>query len=68
MRGRRSIFILASCLLPVLAVVYFGLSWFVADRLSRPERHPLAVTPDDFGLIYESVEFESVKDGLRLGT
>ncbi len=38
----------------------------MADRLSRPERYPPVITPDDFGLVYELVEFESVEDGVRL--
>ena len=50
----------------VVSLVYAGISWFVADRLTRPERYPLSSDPRDFGLDYESVEFESAEDRLTL--
>ena len=45
---------------------YLGISCFVADRLTRPERHPITSNPGDLGLAYGSVEFESAEDGLTL--
>lgn len=52
--------------LAVIIMTYLGASWLVADLLSRPERHQLALTPGDFGLVYEQVEFQSVEDSLPL--
>ena len=49
-----------------ISLAYLGISWFVADRLTRPERYPPAATPDSPGLAYEPVEFESADDGLTL--
>ena len=49
-----------------ISLAYLGISWFVADRLTRPERYPPAATPDSLGLAYEPVEFESADDGLTL--
>ena len=66
MRSKRLVFTVGSWLLVGAALVYLGLSWFIADRLSRPERHHSAVTPDEVGLVYEPVGFESLEDRLRL--
>jgi len=49
-----------------ISLAYLGISWFVADRLTRPERYPLTSDPGDLGLAYESVEFESAEHGLTL--
>ena len=49
-----------------ISLAYLGISWFVADRLTRPERYPPAATPGTFGLAYEPVEFESTEDELTL--
>lgn len=66
MGRKRLIVMLGSLLLVGSAAAYVGVSWFVADRLSRPERHQVVVTPNEFGLTYELVEFESMEDRLRL--
>ena len=65
-RRRRLFLKTLTVVLVVVSLVYAGISWFVADRLTRPERYPLSSDPGDFGLDYESVEFESAEDGLTL--
>ena len=45
-----------------LALVYLGISWFVADRLTRRERHRPAAPQ----IPYEVVEFEIAVHGLTL--
>ena len=49
-----------------ICLAYLGISWFVADRLTRPERYPPGATPGTLGLAYEPVEFESTEDELTL--
>lgn len=56
----------STAVLATLLLVYVGLSTIVADRLSRPERHPLAGTPAEHGLAFEAGEFASPLDGARL--
>ena len=48
------------------AVGYSGVSMFVADRLTKPYRRPLASSPDVFGLTYEHVTFSSAVDDIAL--
>ncbi len=45
-----------------ISLAYLGISWFVADRLTRPERYPPAAPQ----IPYEPVEFESAEDGMTL--
>jgi alpha-beta hydrolase superfamily lysophospholipase len=52
--------------LAVIALAHLVRCWLVADRLSRPERHQLSLTPRDFDLAFQRVEFQSVEDSLSL--
>jgi dipeptidyl aminopeptidase/acylaminoacyl peptidase len=51
--------------LAALAVVYLTISLLVALRFSAPDRQPAERTPDDVGLAYSEVSFEST-DGVPL--
>ncbi len=51
--------------LVVLAVIYLGVSLFVAVRFSASNRQPAEHTPADAGLAYREVSFEST-DGVPL--
>ena len=51
--------------LTILALGYFGLGLFVADRLSAPSHQPQELTPTDVGLNYREVSIQST-DGLEL--
>ncbi len=53
-------------LLLALVLAYFGISAYVADRLSRPKRQTLTYTPSDFGLTFEKVKFTSAVDSIPL--
>ena len=45
--------------LVVLALGYFGIGLFVANRLSTPVRQPTEQTPADEGLTFQEIGFES---------
>jgi len=62
----RIIAIAAGVLLAVMVVGYFGVSAYVADRLSRPERKPVVSSPAQYGLKYEDVSFNSTVDNIPL--
>lgn len=47
------------------AGVVAGLAAFIAQRMIRPERQQLWLTPEDLGLPYEKIHFPA-QDGLRL--
>ena len=51
--------------LTILALGYFGVGLFVADRLSAPSHQPQELTPTDVGLNYREVSIQST-DGLEL--
>ncbi len=57
---------IAAVLLLALVLGYFGISAYVADRLSRPQRLTLTHAPSDFGLTYEKVKFTSAIDSIPL--
>jgi pimeloyl-ACP methyl ester carboxylesterase len=64
--SQRGLLVVAAIFIVLLLAVYFGISTVMADRLSRPERHPLTETPSIYGLTYERVEFTSAVDNIRL--
>ena len=49
-----------------LAVLYLGISAYVASLIWNPVRQPLHTTPAQYGLDYEDVEFASAGDGIPL--
>lgn len=57
---------LVGIVLTILLIAYFGISTIVADRLSRPERHPITKTCAEYGLKCESVRFNSAVDNIPL--
>jgi pimeloyl-ACP methyl ester carboxylesterase len=63
---RRVIAVLAATLVELLLAGYFGISAYVADKLSRPARNPATHTPADYGLTYEDVQFPSAGDHIPL--
>ncbi len=65
-RRRRRWLIGLSVGVVLAAVGYSGVSMFVADRLTKPYRRPLASSPDVFGLTYEHVTFSSAVDDIAL--
>jgi pimeloyl-ACP methyl ester carboxylesterase len=48
-----------------LGAVYVAICYIFAQMTLNPSRQPVAVSPADYGLEYEEVEFESL-EGLRL--
>ena len=48
-----------------LGAIYVAICYVFAQMTLNPSRQPVAVTPSDYGLEYEEVEFESL-EGLRL--
>lgn len=57
-----------SVVLPVVVVLgYFGISAYVADRLTRPARNLPDHQPSYLGLAYEDVVFNSAEDNIPLG-
>lgn len=63
----RRLLLTAVTFLVILTVaVYLGISSVMADKLSVPERHPIANMPSAHGLKYEPVEFTSAVDSIRL--
>jgi pimeloyl-ACP methyl ester carboxylesterase len=63
---RRAFAVLAATLVELLLAGYFGISAYVADKLSRPARNPATHTPGDYGLPYEDVQFPSARDHIPL--
>lgn len=55
----------ATAVLALLSVAYLGLGLFAATKLSAPNRRPAERTPEDVGLAYREVGFEST-DGVPL--
>jgi uncharacterized protein len=62
----RRVLVGAVVIIALVIVAYFGISAFVADRLSRPERHALTRTPAEYGLPFENVHFDSTVDNIPL--
>lgn len=52
------------CLLAVVAVI--AVSLYVGWSLLKPERETIGETPEKYGLAYESVQFRSQRDNVRL--
>jgi fermentation-respiration switch protein FrsA (DUF1100 family) len=50
----------------LVVLIYLGLCAYAADRLTTAVRTPLASTPADYGLTYESVQFPSAVDNIAL--
>ena len=48
-----------------IAAIYVAMCYIFAQMTLNPSRQPIAVTPDDYGLEYEEVEFDSL-EGIRL--
>ena len=65
-RLRRILFISGGVVVALLVVGYFGVSAYIADKLSRPARNPPTHTPAEYGLEYEDVEFNSTVDNIPL--
>ena len=64
---RRQIALVVTAAIVILALVaYFGISAYVADKLSRPVRHSLTYVPSDYGLSYQHVQFTSSIDRIPL--
>jgi pimeloyl-ACP methyl ester carboxylesterase len=57
---------MAAILAAVLVVGYFGISAYVADKVSHPDRFALTSTPAQYGLPYEDVSFSSTVDNIPL--
>jgi pimeloyl-ACP methyl ester carboxylesterase len=49
----------------LLGAIYVAICYIFAQMTLNPSRQPVAVSPADYGLEYEEVEFDSL-DGLRL--
>lgn len=64
--SRRVVLVVTTIVVVIILAAYFGISTVMADRLSRPERHPVTDTPSVYGLTYERVEFTSAVDDIRL--
>lgn len=58
--------IAAAVLVALSIVAYFGVSTYVADKLSRPDHKVPAGNPASYGLKYEDVTFPSASDGIAL--
>ena len=52
-------------ILILAAAIYVGICYFFAKMTLNPKRQPVVVSPVDYGLEYEDVEFNSI-DGLHL--
>lgn len=53
-------------LIVMLALVYVGLSGYMALKLTQTVRRPFTQAPEAYGLAYETVSFPSRVDGLAL--
>ncbi|NIV38936.1 MAG: hypothetical protein GWN58_58820, partial [Anaerolineae bacterium] len=49
----------------VLGAIYVAMCYIFAQMTLNPSRQPVALSPADYGLEYEEVEFHSL-EGLRL--
>lgn len=58
--------IAAAVLVTLMVVAYFGVSAYVANKLSQPDHKLPAGNPASYGLKYEDVTFRSAGDGLLL--
>ena len=65
-RVRRILVTVGVALAVILVVVYFGVSVYSADKLSRPARNPATHTPAEYGLKYEDVQFNTAVDNIPL--
>jgi len=58
---------IAGGILAILLVLgYLGMSAYVANKLTMPERNPVDSTPAAYGLVYEDVGFTSTVDNIPL--
>jgi len=48
-----------------LGVIALALRYIMSSRLLNPPRQPIVITPKEYGLNYEDVEFKST-DGINL--
>lgn len=62
----RAALVLLAIFLAAVAVVYAGLSGYMALTLTRPDRLPFERSPEEYGLAYEPVVFPSRIDGLLM--
>ncbi len=62
----RPLLIVLSVLLLSAIIGYLGISAYVVDKFSMPERHPISQTPAEYGLAYETVRFNSAADRIPL--
>jgi uncharacterized protein len=63
---RRVLLTAVTFLVMLVIALYVGISAIVADKFSRPERHPVTNSPAMYGLAYEPVEFTSTVDNIPL--
>jgi pimeloyl-ACP methyl ester carboxylesterase len=49
-----------------LVAAYFGISAYMVDKLTHPDRIALSATPADYRMQYEDVTFNSTVDNLQL--
>ena len=65
-RLRRIVGIIAAAVVVLLALAYFGIGAYAANKLTRPDRQTLVSTPAQYGLAYEDVTFGSTVDNIQL--
>lgn len=53
-------------LLAVGFIITMGISGYVAQQLTHPERRPITQTPEDYNLAYQDIQFSSRVDSLQL--
>lgn len=49
----------------VIALIYLGVSYFIADSIIHLNRQPVPKTPKDYGMDFESIEFKA-SDGVNI--
>jgi flagellar basal body-associated protein FliL len=49
----------------LLALVYMGLSYFIADSAVHQNRQPVPKNPGDYGMKFENIEFKT-SDGVNI--
>jgi pimeloyl-ACP methyl ester carboxylesterase len=56
----------AAALVVILVLAYFGLGAYMFDKLTRPDKKALVGTPQQYGMAYENVSFNSTVDNIPL--
>lgn len=62
----RVVRIITAVLVVILILAYFGVSGYMVDKLTHPDRKAIDATPTQYGMQYEEVAFNSTTDNIQL--